>query len=63
MFKNNKHALVEKPGAIDPNQQKALKLQKLKKLLVKVGYNHRYHEAIIKSKELIKKINWRINVY
>ena len=55
-LKNNKHSLVEKPGAIDPNQLKeAFKIAKVKKLLVKVGYNHRYHEAIIKSKELIKK--------
>ena len=55
-LKNNKHVLVEKPGAIDPNQlKKAFKIAKVKKLLVKVGYNHRYHEAIIKSKELIKK--------
>ncbi len=53
-LKNNKHTLVEKPGAIEPNQLKiAYKIAKKRKLLVKVGYNHRYHEAIIKSKQLI----------
>ena len=34
-LKNNKHALVEKPGAIDPNQLKeAFKIAKVKKLYV-----------------------------
>jgi predicted dehydrogenase len=55
-LKKNKNVLVEKPGAINPDDlKKAIKIAKQKKLVVKVGYNHRYHESIIKSKELIKK--------
>ena len=55
-LKKNKNVLVEKPGAINPlDLKKAIKIANKKKLVVKVGYNHRYHESIIKSKEIIKR--------
>ena len=53
-LKNNKNVLVEKPGSIKTKDlAEAIKISKQKKLVVKVGYNHRYHQSIIKSKEII----------
>jgi len=55
-IKKNKHVLVEKPGAIDPNQLlRATKLLKNKNLLIHVGYNHRFHNSILKAQEILKK--------
>ena len=55
-LKKNKNVLVEKPGAVNSlDLKKAIKIAKQKKLVVKVGYNHRYHQSIIKSRELIER--------
>lgn len=53
---NNKHVLVEKPGAITAKELKELvKIAEKKKLVFFVGYNLRYHPAINKAYDLINK--------
>ncbi|MCC6276291.1 MAG: Gfo/Idh/MocA family oxidoreductase [Oligoflexia bacterium] len=48
-----KHVLVEKPAAIQVNELVALKeAAKKSKVAVKVGFNHRFHPALMKAKEL-----------
>lgn len=51
---NNKHVLIEKPGArnsteIEPFYKKSI----LSKRKVKVGFNLRYHPALLKAKSII----------
>ena len=49
-----KHILVEKPAAKNSNEIKELiKLLKFNKLKVHVGFNHRYHPAIIGAKKIV----------
>lgn len=49
-----KHVLVEKPGAISLGQLVEVeKAAKEKKVAVKVGFNHRFHPALLKARELI----------
>ncbi len=51
---NRKHVLLEKPGARNfKEMQKLVNAQKNKPVVVQVGYNHRYHPALAKSKVLI----------
>jgi len=45
----NKHVLLEKPAAHFASQ---LDLLKLSGTCVRVGFNHRYHRAIVKAREL-----------
>tara|TARA_B100000902_G_scaffold398010_1_gene463450 strand:+ start:1155 stop:2135 length:981 start_codon:yes stop_codon:yes gene_type:complete len=56
-LKNNKHILVEKPGA--KNLQEISELIKLSnkynKLKIHVGYNHRFHPSIISARKIINK--------
>ncbi|MDI6778007.1 MAG: Gfo/Idh/MocA family oxidoreductase [Patescibacteria group bacterium] len=53
-IKNKKHVLLEKPGARNPKEfEKILAAQKKNKVVVRIGYNHRYHPAIMKAKEII----------
>lgn len=53
-IQNKKHVLVEKPGAISLKELKELKKLALKnKVKVKVGFNHRFHPALLKTRELI----------
>lgn len=53
-IKNGKHVLIEKPGAINPQEFKQLILaQKKSKTVVRIGYNHRYFESILKAKEIV----------
>ncbi len=48
-----KHVLVEKPGAISVAQvEQLLKTASQTKRLVRVGFNHRYHPALLKAREL-----------
>lgn len=55
---NNKHVLVEKPAARFPEElDECMKIAKEKKLKVHVGFNHRYHRALIKAKSLINEGN------
>jgi len=49
-----KHVLVEKPGAVSLGELEFLeKTAAQKGVAVKVGFNHRFHPAILKTRELI----------
>lgn len=51
---SNKHVFVEKPAGRFPHEiQHLVELAEQKKLKVRVGFNHRYHRAILKAKEII----------
>lgn len=53
-MKNKKHVLLEKPGACNPEEfKKLLSAQKKNKVVARIGYNHRWHPAIMKAKEII----------
>lgn len=53
-MKNKKHVLLEKPGARNPEEfKKLLSAQKKNKIVARIGYNHRWHPAIMKAKEII----------
>lgn len=56
-LENNKNILIEKPGA--KNLKELLKLSELSKkfkhLKIHIGYNHRFHPAIISAKKMIDK--------
>ena len=53
-LKNNKHVFIEKPGAINVKEiDKLINTYKLNPRVVMFGYNHRYHPAIIKAKDII----------
>jgi predicted dehydrogenase len=50
-----KHVLIEKPGAISVKELEALEAAAQKRqVLVRVGYNHRYHPACLKALELFR---------
>ena len=52
---NNKHVLVEKPAARNSQEiLTTLKNLKSSKSIVHVGFNHRYHRAFQKAKEIIQ---------
>jgi len=49
-----KHVLVEKPAARSAKElNDVIKLARSKNLLVRVGFNHRYHPAFLKAKEIV----------
>lgn len=49
-----KHVLVEKPGARNIEEfEKIISTQRLTNKIVHVGFNHRYHRAILKAKKLV----------
>lgn len=49
-----KHVLVEKPAARSPDELlPLLELQKKSSVQVRVGFNHRYHRALLKAKSMI----------
>jgi len=51
---NNKHVLVEKPACRNPEDIKqAIEAQKKTEAFTKVGFNHRFHPALLKAKEII----------
>jgi len=51
---HSKHVLVEKPGAITISQLRKLEsVAKSTGVVVKVGYNHRFHPSIRMAKEII----------
>ncbi len=51
---NGKHVLVEKPGGISISELKNISnAHKKSPVVVMFGYNHRYHPAFIKAKELV----------
>jgi len=52
--KAGKHLLIEKPAA--KKREDLLEIEKIakeKNLKIKVGYNHRFHPAIIKAKQIV----------
>ena len=52
---NGKHVLVEKPAAINLGELAAVEAAaKANGVLVRVGYNHRYHPAGLKAVEIFK---------
>lgn len=54
-----KHVLIEKPGAKNLHDfQKIIKAYQKRKVVVQIGYNHRFHPAIIKAKEIILSKNY-----
>jgi len=54
-IKKNIHTFVEKPAGISDIKTKKifLKLKNKKNLIVRVGFNHRYHPAFLKAKKLV----------
>ena len=53
-IKEGKHVLIEKPGAKNLKEFiKIVKAYKKHPVVVKVGYNHRFHPSIIMAKKLI----------
>jgi len=51
---HNKHVLVEKPAGRNPDDIKeVIEAQKKSKAFAKVGFNHRFHPAFLKAKEII----------
>lgn len=51
-----KHVLVEKPAARSTAELRSVaEAAKLRKIVVRVGFNHRYHRALLKAKELISR--------
>lgn len=52
---NGKHVLIEKPGATSISELKKLTTaHKKNPVVVMIGYNHRYHPALLKAKELVE---------
>lgn len=49
-----KHVLVEKPGALNAAQLRTIRDEARKTgARVRLGYNHRYHPALLKARELV----------
>ena len=52
--KKGKHVLVEKPGSLSSVELQEIALAAEKSgSLVRVGYNHRYHPALLKAREIV----------
>ncbi|MFZ2202570.1 MAG: Gfo/Idh/MocA family oxidoreductase [Microgenomates group bacterium] len=55
-LKNGKHVLCEKPGGINSRQIKQVTtLAQRQHLTYMVGFNHRYHPAFLKARQLFNK--------
>ena len=53
--RNRKHVLVEKPAGITPEELAPIIREADKNnVFVKVGFNHRFHPALLKAKEFVK---------
>ena len=49
-----KHVLVEKPGALNATQLRVVEAAAIKAgVKVRLGYNHRFHPAMLKARELV----------
>src|SRR4051812_43323180 len=49
-----KHVLIEKPGALNGPQLRTLETAAKKSgVCVRLGYNHRFHPALLKARELV----------
>jgi len=54
-IKHGKHVIIEKPCAINSKEIETLiEAQKCNNVKVHVGYNHRYHPALLKAKEIVE---------
>lgn len=54
-LQNNKHVFCEKPGAENLKDfYEIKKILKKKRLKIKYGFNHRYHESVIAAKKIIE---------
>ena len=54
-YKNKKHILVEKPGAKNFEEiKKVISKIKNSQIKIRIGYNHRYHPAVIMCKKIIE---------
>lgn len=52
-LESGKHVLVEKPASRDAGEFRPIvELAEKKKLLLKVGYNHRFHPSFLKAREI-----------
>ena len=56
-IKKNIHVFVEKPAGVSLKETKKIisKLNSKRNLRVRVGFNHRFHPAFLKAKELVDK--------
>jgi predicted dehydrogenase len=55
-IRNSKHVIVEKPVAKNPSELKKLvDVARKSDVKVKVGFNHRFHPAIMKAQELVNE--------
>lgn len=55
-LKNKKHILIEKPGGRNPHELKSLyDLSKTVNVTARVGFNHRFHPAMLKAKSMIEE--------
>jgi len=53
--RHGKHVLLEKPGALSVQELRAIEADAAKAgVLVRVGYNHRYHPACLKALEIFR---------
>lgn len=51
---HGKHVIVEKPGAVKSAElEPIIQAARLNNVIVKVGFNHRYHPAMLKAKEIL----------
>ncbi len=49
-----KHALIEKPGALHSSELREIRtVAEAKGLRVRIGYNHRFHPALLKAREIV----------
>jgi predicted dehydrogenase len=48
-----KHALIEKPGALGASELRALETAAKGRARVRIGYNHRFHPALLKAREIV----------
>jgi predicted dehydrogenase len=52
--KAGKHVLIEKPGALGAAELRALGQEAHRhKVLVRIGYNHRFHPSLLKAREIV----------
>ncbi len=58
-IENGKHVLIEKPGGVNFRQiSDTYKAYKRNSVVVMYGYNHKFHPAIQKAKQIVDSQNW-----
>jgi predicted dehydrogenase len=56
LIQKKKHVFCEKPGANSTKELLSIiKLEKKKKIVLKYGFNHRYHSSVIEAKKIINR--------